>query len=109
MQALPPGTSAGKILLIVHQQFSDPGRMGAKLQALGYELDLRCPMLGAPLPASMDDHEAVVVFGGPMSANDDHLDGIRAELDWIPRAVESGKPYLGICLGAQLLARAGGG
>ncbi len=108
MQALPPGTSAGKILLIVHQQFSDPGRMGAKLQALGYELDLRCPMLGAPLPSSMDDHEAVVVFGGPMSANDDHLDGIRAELDWIPRAVESGKPYLGICLGAQLLARAGG-
>lgn len=42
-----------------------------------------------------------------MSANDDHLlPGIRAQLDWIPQALASGQPFLGICLGAQLLARA---
>jgi GMP synthase (glutamine-hydrolysing) len=42
-----------------------------------------------------------------MSANDDNeLPFIRAELDWIAIALASRKPYLGICLGAQLLARA---
>jgi GMP synthase (glutamine-hydrolysing) len=41
-----------------------------------------------------------------MSANDrETLPFIGTELDWIPVALESGKPYLGICLGAQLLAR----
>jgi GMP synthase (glutamine-hydrolysing) len=41
-----------------------------------------------------------------MSANDDDtLPFIRQELHWIERAIASGKPYLGICLGAQLLAR----
>lgn len=41
-----------------------------------------------------------------MSANDDtRLPFIRAELDWIPQVLAAGKPLLGICLGAQLLAR----
>jgi GMP synthase (glutamine-hydrolysing) len=55
----------------------------------------------------MDDYAGAVVFGGPMSVNDDgKLPGIRAQLDWIPTALASGRPFLGICLGAQLLARA---
>ena len=96
------------ILMIVHQESSDPGRVGDMLRARGYRLDIRRPCLGQELPATMDGHTGCVVFGGPMSANDDHLCFIRDEIDFIPRVVESGKPYLGICLGAQLLARAGG-
>jgi GMP synthase (glutamine-hydrolysing) len=96
---------AAKILLIVQREASDPGRVGEALAALGYELDVRRPALGDPLPADGAAHAGAVVFGGPMSANDDHLPFIRAELDWIPRWLDSGKPYLGICLGAQLLAR----
>ena len=47
-----------------------------------------------------------MVFGGPQSANDDHLPGIRAELDWLERtALPSDRPLLGICLGAQMIAR----
>lgn len=96
-----------KALLIVHQETSDPGLVGQLLQSYGYELDMRCPALGQALPDNLNDHAAAVVFGGPMSANDcDSLPFIRTELDWIPLALESGKPYLGICLGAQLLARA---
>lgn len=41
-----------------------------------------------------------------MSANDGRdMPGIGAELDFISTALESGKPFLGICLGAQLLAK----
>jgi len=76
------------------------------LQEQGYALDTRRPSFQEPLPATMDDHDAVVIFGGPMSANDDKtLPFIRTELDWIPVALGSQKPLLGICLGAQLLAR----
>lgn len=96
------------ILMIVHQESSDPGRVGDMLRARGYRLDIRRPCLGQELPADMGGHAGCVVFGGPMSANDDHLSFIRDEIDFIPRVVDSGKPYLGICLGAQLLARAGG-
>ncbi|HYM30406.1 MAG TPA: hypothetical protein VEU47_03855 [Candidatus Cybelea sp.] len=94
-----------KVLLVVHQQHSDPGRIGETLSRMGLELDLRRPSLGDPLPEHLDDHQGAVIFGGPMSANDDYLDFIRTELDWIGVALNSGKPFLGICLGAQLLAR----
>ncbi|MGG6237423.1 glutamine amidotransferase-related protein [Nodosilinea sp. AN01ver1] len=93
------------VLVLVHQSTSNPGLVGEVLKSLGFTLDVRCPAIGQPLPASLEGHSAVVVFGGPMSANDDHLDFIRQELDWIAIALASDKPYLGICLGAQLLAR----
>ncbi len=95
-----------KVLLVVHQERSDPGRVGLRLRTLGYQPEIRRPACGDSLPDSMDDYAGAVMFGGPMSANDDHIDFIRAELDWIPTVVESGKPFLGICLGAQILARA---
>ncbi len=98
-----------KFLLIVHQKTSDPGRMGHRLQQRGFGLDICCPMHDDPLPSTMDDHVGAVIFGGPMSANDDHLAGVRAELDWLPTMIDSGKPFLGICLGAQMLARVLGG
>jgi GMP synthase (glutamine-hydrolysing) len=95
-----------KVLIVVHQEHSTPGKVGDFLTARGYGLDRRCPNLGDPLPADLSAYAAAIIFGGPMSANDDHLDGIRAELDWLERlAIPSGCPLLGICLGAQAIAR----
>jgi GMP synthase (glutamine-hydrolysing) len=96
---------SANVLLIVHQQHSDPGRVAAELQRLGYGLDLRRPSCGDALPANLEAHAGAIIFGGPMSANDEHLDFIPREMDWIGTALKSGKPFLGICLGAQLLAR----
>jgi GMP synthase (glutamine-hydrolysing) len=97
------------VLLVVHQLRSDPGRVALRLRTMGYRLEFCRPACGDSLPQSMDGYAAVLVFGGPMSANDDHEDFIRAELDWIPRVIDCGTPFLGICLGAQLLSRCLGG
>lgn len=95
-----------KILIIVHHLTSEPGHVGSILCDRGYQLDIRCPSVCEELPITMDDHDGVVIFGGSMSANDSEtLPFIRTELDWIPIAIKSAKPFLGICLGAQLLAR----
>lgn len=95
-----------KILFIVHSDESDPGRIGRTIRSMGYQYETRQPSGGEALPTTMDGYAGAVIFGGPMSANDDRkLDFVRTELDWIPTALNSGKPFLGVCLGAQMLAR----
>ena len=98
-----------RILLIVHQLTSNPGRIGQLGDAYGCEAVICRPACGDLLPESMDDYAGAVMFGGPMSANDEHLPFIRDELDWMDVALRSGKPFMGICLGAQILARFLGG
>jgi GMP synthase (glutamine-hydrolysing) len=96
------------ILIILHQEHSTPGRVGNALRQLGYRLDVRRPRFDEPLPATMDEHSAVIIFGGPMSANDE-TDFIRRETDWIAVPLRENKPFLGICLGAQMFAHHLGG
>ncbi len=98
----------GKILLIMHQEGSSPGRLGMMLRQRGFELDARRPPLGDPLPETMQDHAGVIIFGGPMSANDND-DHIKNETNWISVPLKEEKPLLGICLGAQMMVRHLGG
>lgn len=93
-----------RILIVLHQERSSPGRVGQALIRRGCELDIRRPALGDPLPADMAAHDAAVIFGGPMSANDE-LAFIKAEMDWIGIPLKEEKPFLGICLGGQMMAR----
>lgn len=96
---------ARSVLVVLHQAHSNPGRVGQELIKRGYELDTRRPALGEVLPDNMDGHDGAIIFGGPMSANDD-LPFIKTEMDWISNvALKSDKPYFGICLGGQLLAK----
>jgi GMP synthase (glutamine-hydrolysing) len=96
------------ILIVLHQEHSTPGRVGRALEQLGHPLDVRRPRYDDPLPPTMRDHAGVVIFGGPMSANDED-DFIRREIDWIAVPLKAEKPFLGICLGAQMCTRALGG
>ncbi len=59
------------------------------------------------LDAAADD--IVIVLGGPIGVYEDDLyPFLHAELDFIRRRLASGRPLLGICLGAQLIAAAAG-
>jgi len=96
------------VLIVLHGEHSTPGRIGNALRDLGYHLDVRKPRFDDPLPHSMTEHSAGIIFGGPMSAND-RDDFIRRETDWIDVPLRENKPFLGICLGAQMFARHLGG
>ena len=92
------------VLLILHQEHSSPGRVGQVLARLGYPLDVRRPRFGDPLPESLVVLVCAVIFGGPQSANDT-AEIIKRETDWIGVPLRDDKPYLGICLGGQMMAR----
>jgi GMP synthase (glutamine-hydrolysing) len=92
------------VLVVLHQENSTPGRVGNVLRALGHSLDIRRPRFGDPLPDTLDAHAGAVIFGGPMSANDGD-DYIAREIDWIEIPLRERRPFLGICLGAQMLAK----
>jgi GMP synthase (glutamine-hydrolysing) len=92
------------VLVVLHGEHSSPGRIGRLLHQNGVRLDIRRPCFGDPLPRTLEQHAGAIIFGGPMSAND--ADGfIKTEIDWISVPLKEGKPFLGICLGAQMLAR----
>lgn len=93
-----------KILVILHQENSVPGRVGTMLEKRGFRLDIRRPRFGDALPYHMDEHAGAVVFGGPMSANDTDA-FIKKEIDWISVPLKAEKPFLGICLGGQMMAK----
>ena len=59
---------------------------------------------------SLERYAAVVVLGSPMNADQiDDYPNLRTEVEFLGTAVDRGMPVPGICLGAQLLAKALGG
>lgn len=64
------------------------------------------PAHGVPLPADSSGYDALIIYGGVQSANDGQdKPYIAEELDWLSDWIASGRPALGICLGAQLIAK----
>jgi GMP synthase (glutamine-hydrolysing) len=92
------------LLAIQHVSWETPHRI---LDACG-GLDVQTvkPLSGEPLP----DHREVagaIVMGGPMNVDEvERYPGLVSEREWLAEAMRREMPILGICLGAQLLARA---
>ena len=100
-----------RLLVVVPHETDPPARLGEWLRAAGLELDERRLGVGDPLPDTLDGVDGLLVMGGPQSSLDD--DATSPELVGVRRllrqAIDADLPTLAVCLGAQLLAQAGGG
>lgn len=95
-----------RVLVVKHVPWEGPHRIGDALITGGLELDVRCVIDGDELPA-VDEVAGAVFMGGPMNVDQvEEFPGLLAEREWIAAATGAGLPMLGVCLGAQLLARA---
>ena len=98
-----------RCLIVQHVAPEGPYCIAVALERAGVEVDVRRVFDGDELPADLGGHDGIVVMGGPMSAySDEAFPSRRAELGLLGHALGSGCPALGVCLGAQLLALAGG-
>jgi putative intracellular protease/amidase len=95
-----------RLLVVVPSDTAPPARLGEWLRAAGLDLDERHLDAGDDLPADLSGHDGLLVTGGPQSSlDDDAVSGLGPVRALLSRALADGAPALGICLGAQLLAR----
>ena len=94
------------VLLITHLTASDTGEFSVILENKKIPYKILRLNKGDRLPEDLSMYSGAVSFGGIQSANDDYVDYIHYELKWLERAFLSNFPVFGICLGAQLIARA---
>ena len=98
-----------RVLLLDHPVSQRDDRASAYLAAQGHRVQWCRPAAGDALPA-VADYDAMVVYGGAEMLSTD-LDNpatpyLRQEARFIERWLAADKPYLGICLGSQLMATA---
>jgi GMP synthase (glutamine-hydrolysing) len=92
------------LLAIQHVPWETPHRILDACEGLAVHTVK--PLTGQALPAH-DEVAGAVVMGGPMNVDDvERHPGLAVEREWLEEAARRDLPLLGICLGAQLLARA---
>ncbi len=94
-----------KTILYINHGDQHEDRVSRILGDLGFDGVWINPRREMTLPEELDAFCAVVVYGGEHSVNDNNRQ-VLAEQQWINRWVSASRPYLGLCLGAQFLARA---
>ncbi|MDO8462313.1 MAG: type 1 glutamine amidotransferase [Deltaproteobacteria bacterium] len=100
-----------KLLVLQHASTEGLGTFEAELKAKNFEIDVRHLYKGDPLPSEDDflSFVGLISMGGPMSVNDQKKYPFLAhEEKLIVAALERKRPILGICLGAQMIAKACG-
>jgi len=98
-----------KCVAIRHVAFEDLGLLGPLLKSRGvavHMVDAGVDDLGSIDPGEAD---LVIVLGAPIGVYEtDRYPFLLPEIELIGRRLATGKPLIGICLGAQLIARAAG-
>jgi GMP synthase-like glutamine amidotransferase len=92
------------ISCLVHVPFEGPAIIADWAGEKKHRLHLTKLYEDDPFP-DRSNTDMVVLMGGPMSVFDYHVHPrMQEEIDWTGDFIRSGKPALGICLGAQIIA-----
>ncbi len=98
-----------KILVIMHVESEGPGTLGTFFEGLNAEIHTIRLYAGHSLPADPREFDAVVSMGGPMNVyEEDEYPFLKDETLFLRKAVDADLPVMGICLGAQMIAKAAG-
>jgi GMP synthase (glutamine-hydrolysing) len=96
-----------EVLAVIHGESVRSGVFGDVVAERGHQLEEWSLAWDTPLPRPLDAYGAVLVFGGAMHADQDqHHPWLREEDLFLHRLLDLHTPVLGICLGAQLIAKA---
>lgn len=97
-------TPARKIHFLIHVPFEGPAIISDWAEKRGAGITYTRFYEKDPLPR-ITTVDMLVIMGGPMNVYDfHHYPWMEEEIRWVGSFVESGRPALGICLGAQLIA-----
>ena len=94
-----------QVLVFQQVPWEGPGLIGSVLEQSGIGVTILHPADTDRAESVYEASDALVLMGGPMSVNDP-LPWLDTEVRLIRRALAEGKPVLGVCLGAQVLAKA---
>jgi GMP synthase-like glutamine amidotransferase len=97
-----------RVLSVIHGPSVPGGVFEEVVEASGHEL-VRWVVPDGGDPGRAAGHDAVMVFGGSMHPDeDDRFGWLEHEEQFLREVLESDVPAIGVCLGAQMLARAAG-
>lgn len=99
-------SASPSVLVLRHARHEGPGTIASFLKTAGVEH--RClDVFKTPAFPSLDSVSGLVVMGGPMGVYEtSRFSFLVRELAFLRKAIAAGKPVLGVCLGAQLIAHA---
>ncbi len=100
-----------KAIILQHVPYEGPGRIVPVFRDFGIPTEVRHLYKGDEVPTDLDELRVLVVMGGPMGVSDigkTEYAYMQHEAHLLKRLIELDRPVLGICLGAQLIAHAGG-
>jgi len=97
--------------LQIQNEITDPAVPFVQaLEARGFEVETIHPYAGEPLPETLDGFAAVVAGGGLVDTHQAHEHRwLGHEIELVAQAIATSTPYIGLCLGAQVLTEAAGG
>jgi len=95
-----------RAIVFEHAAHEGSGLLGDALAQRGATVERRALYRGEPLPTTLQGFDLVISMGGPQDAWDDERHPyLGAEAELLAGSARGGRLTLGVCLGAQLLAR----